>query len=401
MEITIYTLMCWTSAIIIASLAFFIYELGKESRSGRIFSFLAIAVSLWSFSIPLNSLAGVQVSHFLGSVITTIFFLFSISYPDDKKINTKILLLFLTIEISFLYLIFYTNSIISQLLVPEDVAYIGWKYGKLSLIFDLHIFIFWFTGISLIIKKYIHSENSQQHTNLKWVLIALIVGIIPPVVTGIILPRIGIFNYYWLGPVSGLLWFIVITYSIAKHHLFNIKIVTVQLVTFALWIFILVRTVLSETLRDFIIQGSLLFITIIFGVILIRSVLHELKQREQIEKLASDIKVAYAQVKDINEHLEDKIAEQTQDVQRAYEVEKKARAELEDLNKTKDQFITSTQHHLRTPMTALKWELESIRNGTCGPVNQELKQALDNSDASVSRLTNIIENFINITEQKS
>jgi signal transduction histidine kinase len=148
-----------------------------------------------------------------------------------------------------------------------------------------------------------------------------------------------------------------------------------------------------------LIQGGLLLVSVILGIVLIRSVLGEIHQRQQIERLAKEIKTAYGRVREINEHLEERIAEQTRDVRRAYEVEKKARAELEQLNKTKDEFITSTQHNLRTPLTSLKWELESIRKGTAGPVNSELKNILDTADESARNLENIIENFIKITER--
>ncbi|MEK7609739.1 MAG: hypothetical protein AAB470_01300 [Patescibacteria group bacterium] len=74
---------------------------------------------------------------------------------------------------------------------------------------------------------------------------------------------------------------------------------------------------------------------------LIRSTLKEIKQREHIEQLARDLEYAYAEVKDLNEHLEMKVTEQTKEITRAYEVEKKARGELEKLDETKNELITA------------------------------------------------------------
>jgi len=148
------------------------------------------------------------------------------------------------------------------------------------------------------------------------------------------------------------------------------------------------------------VEGTLLIVTIIFGTLLIRGVLHEINQRERIERLANDLRAAYARLKDLNDTLELKVAAQTEEIRAAYDVEKKARLELEQLNKTKDQFITSTQHHLRTPLTALKWDLETINDGSCGPISPELKKVLQNTNSSVKRLGNIIEDFIKITEKE-
>lgn len=401
MTITIYSIISWSIATIILGLACIIYYLSRKSYSAKLFALLSLTVSFWSFSIPISTDFGVRISYFLATLVTTSFFLFSSSYPDEKKINQIYIILFLIIEIIFGYILFFTNLIISKTINIPDINYLSWDYGKIWFVFDLYVVISWLSGIKMIFTKFIKTKESEKRINLKFMLIALIVGIIPPVITGIVLPRIGIFNYYWLAPASGLLWLTVIAYSITKHHLFNIKVIATELITFSLWIFMLVRMIIAETFKDFMIECGLFVVSIILGVVLIRSVISEIKQREQIERLARDLKNAYAKLNDTNKGLEEKITEQTKDVRRAYEVEKEARLKLEDINKTKDQFITSTQHHLRTPMTSLKWELDSIRNGSYGPVAEGLKPALDNAEASVKNMDNIVENFIKITEKNS
>ncbi len=143
---------------------------------------------------------------------------------------------------------------------------------------------------------------------------------------------------------------------------------------------------------------------------LIRSTLKEIGQREHIEKLAGDLEYAYAEVKDLNEHLELKVAEQTKEITRAYEVEKRARGQLEKLDETKNELITTAQHNLRTPLTALRWQLEEIRKGVGGEERdesgekihvcggEELQKALKESEKSVGKLTEILEDFLKITE---
>jgi signal transduction histidine kinase len=59
-----------------------------------------------------------------------------------------------------------------------------------------------------------------------------------------------------------------------------------------------------------------------------------------------------------------------------------------------------TQHHLRTPVTSIRWELESMLNGTYGRVGAMLKQALNDTNTSVARLTRIVDDFLNITALK-
>ncbi|MDE1975357.1 MAG: hypothetical protein KGI49_02505, partial [Patescibacteria group bacterium] len=99
-------------------------------------------------------------------------------------------------------------------------------------------------------------------------------------------------------------------------------------------------------------------------------------------------------------HLEQKVAEQTADVRRAYEVEKRARAELEDLNRKKDIFITQTQHNLRTPLTSIKWALETLRSGKAGQADAGSGRAIAEAEAAAKNMSEVVENFIGITEKE-
>ncbi|MEK9201718.1 MAG: hypothetical protein AAB944_01990, partial [Patescibacteria group bacterium] len=129
-------------------------------------------------------------------------------------------------------------------------------------------------------------------------------------------------------------------YVITRFHLFNLKVVTAELFTIAIWAILIVRIFFARTQTDFLIDGTVLILSIIFGVLSIRSIINEVDQKDRLE--------------DLNVHLNEKVMEQTAEIRTAYEVEKKARIELEELDKAKDQFILTTQHHLRTPITIIK-----------------------------------------------
>ncbi len=228
----------------------------------------------------------------------------------------------------------------------------------------------------------------------------IVIGSIPPSLLSIILPRLGIYDLNWLGPISEIFWIPVIGYSIIKHRLFNTKVIAIELVTFALWIIILIRTFFAQNLHEVMIESVMLMITVVFSILLIRTVLHEMEQREQIERLAGDLKKAYSHLSYMNDHLEQKVEDQTLQVRESYEVEKKARIQLERLNLSKDTFITTTQHELRTPLTTLKWEIDSLQTAFPASPIEGLEQSFENIKASVRRLDSIIENFISITGEK-
>jgi two-component system sensor histidine kinase VicK len=80
---------------------------------------------------------------------------------------------------------------------------------------------------------------------------------------------------------------------------------------------------------------------------------------------------------------------------------KQARRELEKLNEAKNQFIMITQHHLRTPVTSIEWELGSMLGGTYGPTTPRFEAALRDTQTDAARLNRIIDDFLNITTLKT
>ena len=86
---------------------------------------------------------------------------------------------------------------------------------------------------------------------------------------------------------------------------------------------------------------------------------------------------------------------------RFYDLGKQARRELEKLNEAKNQFIMITQHHLRTPVTSIEWELGSMLGGTYGPTTPRFEAALRDTQTDAARLNRIIDDFLNITTLKT
>ncbi len=212
------------------------------------------------------------------------------------------------------------------------------------------------------------------------------IGAIPPVVMCDILPRFGYFDLDWLGPITGIVWVSIITYSILRYRQMNVKAVAAEVLAIAMSIILFINIfvdISSDRWMSIVTFGAF----IILAYYLIKNILREAKQTEQLA--------------DLNANLAAKVAEQTAEVRRSYDLEKKARRELEKLNETKDQFIMITQHHLRTPVTGIRWELEEILSGAHGPLSAKLKKALSEAQGSTDRLTKIVNDFLAITAIKA
>jgi len=79
-------------------------------------------------------------------------------------------------------------------------------------------------------------------------------------------------------------------YAIFRYQLFDVKVIATEITVFSLWIFVLIRTLLSTSDFDRLINGGILIFIIGTGILLIRSVIKEVRLREEIEKLAGDLK---------------------------------------------------------------------------------------------------------------
>ena len=125
---------------------------------------------------------------------------------------------------------------------------------------------------------------------------------------------------------------------------------------------------------------------------------------ELLENLSNQAAIAlenarlYDQVQDLSKNLQKKVDEQTKELKKAYEVEKKARQELQGLSEAKNQFIMATQHHLRTPLTSMTGYIDLILSGTYGKVSPKMKEPMVKLQTSTKRLIRIVNEILDISQ---
>jgi signal transduction histidine kinase len=100
-------------------------------------------------------------------------------------------------------------------------------------------------------------------------------------------------------------------------------------------------------------------------VLLIRGVVREVEQREQLAELNKKLQLAYE--------------------------------EVDRLSKAKSEFISIASHQLRTPLTAIKGYISMLIEGTYGAVPKIAKKPLENVYESNERLINLVNNLLDIS----
>jgi len=289
------------------------------------------------------------------------------------------------IELIFVFLFIFTDAIIHDIYFLNSLQHIAWHFGPFSMVFDLYFFGLFGLGIVILYKKFRHNKDHLVKANLLYMLLVIVVGATPASLLSIILPKLGYFDLDWLGPVTEVIWVPILAYSIFKYRQMDIRAAITEVLAIGMTIVFLINIFVPTP--DSTLTNVLTFtIFLILALYLIRSALRENIQTEELNNL--------------NATLNQKVLEQTAEVRHAYDLEKKANRDLAKLNETKDQFILITQHHLRTPVTGLRWELESLLAGTYGKISEPVRKALSDTSTAVNRLTRIVDDFLSITALK-
>lgn len=392
MEINIYSELIWIVAILISSLVLVIF-LGSDKLSSKIFAFSIFFTSIWvtgvGFLISINiyeyALYTVRINYFIGNIIAVSFFYFFTIFPDDKKAN-KIIITFLFIfEIFMTYLYVFTDLIITKVNKIDSIANWSWNFGKISIIFEI-TFIFSFVyGSILLYNKYNKDYKINDKINLKFMLFTIIVGSVLPTIFCIILPRFNYFDLNWIGPVSEIIWIPILAFSIIKYKQMHVSAFLAEILAIGMTIAFFIN-IFADVFINTIFRLVIFIIFITLAIYLIIITIRDAKHKNQLSSL--------------NLHLAEKVEEQTIEVKKAYEVEKKARRDLEKLNETKDQFIMMTQHNLRTPVTSIKNELGTLISEEIILNNKKILNSFNNINISAKHLTDIVDDFLNITTLK-
>jgi signal transduction histidine kinase len=374
--VNIFGLSGLVNGLIALGLGFFIIFHNWRDRVNQLYFLIVVAISIWTFSYwrwlsstdSSSALFWVRMLS-IGSTLIPIFYfhwVVSLLNLNRQQKNAVRLVYFL----AFLFLLFsfsdlFVKGVRQKLFFPfwPDPGILYHFY----LVFAYLILVIF--SLFLLFKSYKVSPKEKKG-QIIYVLVGSVVAF-----------GGGLTNFFlWYDipfPPYGnfliALYPFLFGYATLKHHLFNVRVVATELFTIAIWAFLLVKTLLSTTVQDLFVNLGLLVAVIFFGVLLVRSVLKEVRQRERLEVLTNEVK-------------------------KAYEVEKHARQELQRLDKAKTQFIMATQHHLRTPLTSMRGYLDLIFGGTYGKVPAKLKKTLQKFQASTSRLIRTVNEFLDISQ---
>jgi signal transduction histidine kinase len=229
-----------------------------------------------------------------------------------------------------------------------------WIYGAYINAYFLYVYANFF--------RVFKSTKGLAKKQIIFVFIGTLTSTIIGVTTNLTLPLQGNFDYNWLGQVTIIIMVAVIFYAVIKHNLFKVKIITTEVFVFSLWGFVILRMLLQVNRTDQIIDGILFVITVVVGVLLIRSVIKEVQSKEMLAT---------------------------------------AHEQLQLLDKQKSEFISIASHQLRTPMTAIGGYASMLLEGSFGKMSTDQKTSMRKIFNSNKRLVGLIDMLLSISRIES
>jgi signal transduction histidine kinase len=177
--------------------------------------------------------------------------------------------------------------------------------------------------------------------------------------------------------LAGVIFTIILAHSIVYHKFLDPRPIAVEIFTALIGLIFLVELIIAPSLPEKIFRGGILVIFLFLGYQLIRTVLREMAQREQLEKSAHQIK-RYA-------HRLEKMNKQ-----------------LQKLLVMRSEFLDIASHQLRTPVSVINGFLSMWQEGDIQRMPPaEQKKFVQGVLAKGRKLENIINDILSASEMDS
>jgi len=352
-------------------LGFIIFFKNYRSATNILFLLQTVVLSIWSvvnylsyqIAEPSAELLFVRLVMFFAVPNSIIFLLLMHTFPSDTlhvrrwKLVTLIVLTLVTMAVAVSPLLFSSIKVTSGM-VPQPVVGPGMLLFVLVAVFSVPLAIYF------LIRRY-RQATPDSKLQLKYLLVGVVAMFSFILVLDFILPSF--FQYTRFIPLSAVftLPFVAFTfYAIIRHHLLSVKVISTEILTFVLSVAMFFEVVLSNDTFALIVRSMVFLLVLSFGILLIRSVLNEVRQREELQELTGKLATA--------------------------------NRELVDLSRFKTQLLSLASHQIKSPLAAIKGFASILIEGLYGPIAEKPKETLGKIKLAADELINLINTLLDM-----
>jgi signal transduction histidine kinase len=355
-------------------LGFVVFFHNRKSITNKTFLIFSLATLCWGLANFLHyHLKAPQIAFWLLRIsiffaVWQAFFLFQLFYvfPKEKHFFPAAYHFFITPVTVITSLLTLTPLVFFEIAeLSADGRIVRITNGPAIFLFGIVNIGLVISGLVILLRKTIRATKENRDQFL-FVLIGTLLMFLFIIIFNFILPAFfDITVFISLGAVFTLPFVGLTAYAVIRHHLLNIKVITTEIVTFFLAVGTFLQIFFSHSLQEIILRVGVFIVMLIFGILLMRSVLKEVEAREEIERLAADLS--------------------------------RANERLRELDQLKSEFLSFASHQLRSPLTAIKGYASMILENSFGRTPKKIRNAVDRIFQATQALVLVVEDFLNIS----
>jgi len=345
---------------------------GVKQKSNRLFFLFVISVIFWLFTNfllgiiedPKYTLIALRLTFLTAVLMIYFLFIFSLEFPKKLIKKTGILSLIALAPTLLIMLMSISNLLVTGF-TRREVLVLA-EYGQGFPFFFVYILAFLIAIFAILHYQYKTSSGILRQ-QARFLFLGVILSALFITTTDLLVPLLFESNLLANFGQFGIVFLLVFTaYAITKHRLLNIRVIATELFTALIILVFLIQTLLAPNITQLLLRGGMLILVIFFGALLIRSVLQEVKRREQIQVLAQKLEEANKQLKRLDE--------------------------------AKTNFMNIAAHQLRTPISGIKGYLSMLLEGDYGELQDQQKKVMENNLKAADRMINLVDVFLDVSK---
>lgn len=348
---------------------------GKRQAKEIFYALTTVFASIWSLAVLLVTRSGVSPGlfqlgltvHYIGGNFAYLsVFWFSLFYPRRRtdSLAIPLVITFLNVWVQILVFVphFLFRSVTVAPVLSERIVFNPIGYG----IFVIFLSTIYVLDEVNLIASYRRSINSAERKGLGHLIVGSSLAGFFGIFLNLILPWLGNFDLFVAGPIFVTVAFVGVSiYILLKFKFFDLKVVAAEVFVIILVLTLIVRLIADVEVPERILDSVLVLFSLIFGYSLIRSVLREVRIREEMQRLATELATA--------------------------------NAELKRLDAAKSEFISIASHQLRAPLTVIKGYVSLLLEGTLGAVTERTRESMRKVMISAEQLVRLIGDMLDLS----
>lgn len=234
------TVLLVLAAILCLFLGILVLSQNTKQRNNILFFFICLCFSVWAVSVLAFlstdrldiAFIAAKLFYLAAAVFPVLLLLFAAVFPIGNDLSRigRIVTIVTGIAMAAV-LIFDPGFVTSSVIVHPDGNYVEVEYSS-YLVYSIYFLFIFSSGIFFALRKYIRLKG-RLRMQAGLYAIGIFLNSVPGVISNLLLPAFGNYDYIWVGPVASVFFLGFATYSIVKHGLFDIRLAAVRTLAYA------------------------------------------------------------------------------------------------------------------------------------------------------------------------